>query len=82
MDYFFPYFIPGQISLNMEVNSTVDFLSNCISLSGSNCSGDPFYECMDSYPGNVFTGFYIVTFHGNVSSNVSYLSLCLFSVIL
>ncbi len=60
MDYFSPYFIPGQISLNMEVNSSVDFLSNCIFLSGSNSSGDPFYECMDSYPGNVFTGFYIV----------------------
>ncbi len=40
--------------------TALDFLSNCIFLSGSNSSGDPFYECMDSYPGNVFTGFYIV----------------------
>lgn len=56
---FSPYFIPGQIYLNMEVNSTVDCLSNCTPQFGSNCD-DPFYECMDSYPGNAFTGFYIV----------------------
>ncbi len=41
----------------MAVNSSVDVFSNCTFQTGSNCSGDPFYECMDSYPGNVFTGF-------------------------
>lgn len=35
----------------------VNFLSNCTFQTGSNCSGDPFYEYMDSYSGNVFTSF-------------------------
>ncbi|ROL45560.1 hypothetical protein DPX16_17676 [Anabarilius grahami] len=44
----------------MAVNITVDFLSNCTFQSGSNNSDDPFYQCMDSYPGNVITAFNII----------------------
>jgi len=39
----------------MAVNNTMDYLSNCTLQSKMNFSGDPFYECMDSYPGNILT---------------------------
>ncbi|XP_051575322.1 uncharacterized protein LOC127453140 [Myxocyprinus asiaticus] len=58
-------FIPYRIlkkttSLNMAVNSTTGFFSSCTSHSESNCSGDVFYECMDSYPSNVLTTFSVL----------------------
>ncbi|XP_051754361.1 uncharacterized protein LOC127515129 isoform X1 [Ctenopharyngodon idella] len=42
-------------SRKMAVNNTMDYLSNCTLQSKMNFSGDPFYECMDSYPGNILT---------------------------
>lgn len=38
----------------MAVNNTMD-LSNCTFRFKRNFSDDPFYECMDSYPGNILT---------------------------
>jgi len=39
----------------MAVNNTMDCLFNCTFPSKTNFSGDPFYECMDSYPGNILS---------------------------